>query len=200
MSASVTRSRDHQQIAVQLKRLSAADDALDVVTRRSVIGMHDSIAIISIAKQLVIGHVVFVRQQHLVNAAKRVDPFNELRREAWRVDQQVTAFVWRSGDQVAPRTETVFGSEAAKINVLRQLDWKGVDADVRVVFFGRTDGAGRASYERHHGLSRFIRGFGLMINAALVAVVAKDRGRELTTSVAVDAGGIYKEIARHILR
>jgi hypothetical protein len=38
-----------------------------------------------------------------------------------------------------------------------------------------------------------------MMNAALVAVIAKDTGRQLATRIAVDAGGIYKEIPRDIL-
>jgi len=38
------------------------------------------------------------------------------------------------------------------------------------------------------------------MNAALVAVIAKNIGRQLAARLAVDAGGIYKEIPRHILR
>jgi hypothetical protein len=39
----------------------------------------------------------------------------------------------------------------------------------------------------------------LVMNAALVAVIAKNLGRQLATRIAIDAGGIYKEIPKHIL-
>lgn len=198
--ASVTRCWDHEQIAVELNRIDASDDAFDVVTRCTIIGVHDSLAAESVVKQIVIGYVVFVRQQHLADAAHRVDAFDQLCGKARRVDQHVAAFVLRPDDQIAPRAKTVFRREAAEVNVVRDLSWKGVDADMRIVFFRGTDRAGWASHEGHHCLARFVAGLRLVIDAALVAVITKDPGRKLTTGVAVDAGGIYKEITRYILR
>jgi len=39
-----------------------------------------------------------------------------------------------------------------------------------------------------------------MMHTALIAMIAKDIGRQLATRIAIDAGGIYKEIPGHILR
>jgi len=39
-----------------------------------------------------------------------------------------------------------------------------------------------------------------MIDTALVAVIAKDTGRELATRIAIDASGIDEEVARNIFR
>ena len=64
---------------------------------------------------------------------------------------------------------------------------------------GRADRSGWTRDERHHRELRFRRRLGLVMNAALVAVIAKDSGRQLATRVAVDAGGIYKEIPGHVL-
>ena len=38
------------------------------------------------------------------------------------------------------------------------------------------------------------------MDAALVAMIAKDRRSELTTRIAVDTGRVDKEVARDILR
>lgn len=200
VSASVTRCWDHEQIAVELNRIDAADDAFDVVTRRAVVGVHDSLAAESFAKQLVIGDVVLMRQQHLTDAAHRVDAFDQLCGETRRVDQQVAAFVLRADNQVTPGAERIFRSETAEVNVVSDLSRESVDADMRIVLFGGTDRPGWTSDEGHHCLACFVAGFRLVMDAALIAVIAKDSRRELTASVAVDAGGIYKEITRYILR
>jgi hypothetical protein len=71
---------------------------------------------------------------------------------------------------------------------------------MRVVSLDRSDRSGRTRNERHHRafcLNFILR---LVINAALIAVIAKDRRRELATRVAVDAGGIDEKISRHVLR
>jgi hypothetical protein len=39
-----------------------------------------------------------------------------------------------------------------------------------------------------------------MVHAALVAVIAKDAGRQLTTRVTVNAGGIDVEVSGNIFR
>jgi len=68
------------------------------------------------------------------------------------------------------------------------------------VFAGRTDRAGRTRDERHHRELCFSNGLRLMIDTALVAVIAKDTGRELATRIAIDASGIDEEVARNIFR
>ena len=71
---------------------------------------------------------------------------------------------------------------------------------MRVVSFDRADRAGRTRDEGHHCELCLIVCIGLVVDAALVAVIAKDHGRELTTRVAIDARGVNKEVARDILR
>jgi hypothetical protein len=62
------------------------------------------------------------------------------------------------------------------------------------------DRSGRTRHERHHRAFGFNISFGLVMNAALVAMIAKDLGRQLAAGVAIDAGGINEEIPRHIFR
>lgn len=62
------------------------------------------------------------------------------------------------------------------------------------------DRAGRARDERHHRELRFSVSLRLMMNAALVTMIAKDARRKLTTRIAVYARGIDEEVAGDILR
>src|ERR1051325_179295 len=62
-----------------------------------------------------------------------------------------------------------------------------------IVSLGSADRSGGTRDERHHREPDFFGCFGLLINAALVTVIAKDPGRQLATRIAIDAGGIYKE-------
>ena len=53
---------------------------------------------------------------------------------------------------------------------------------------GSADRAGGTRNECHHRELCFRIGFGLMMNAALIAVIAKDFRGQLATRIAVDAG------------
>src|SRR5215217_7949716 len=162
--------------------------------------MHQSFTVKSLAKQLVRGNVVFVREQHSTDATHRYDLLHELTRKSRRVDQDVAAFTGGTSDQIAPGAEAVFRRESAEVNVVFEQHRKRVDAEMRVMAFDCADRAGRTRDEGHHRELRLIVCFGLMIDAALVAVIVKDRGRELTTRIAIDAGGVNEEVAGDILR
>ena len=196
VSASMTRRGNRQQIPIDLDGLNTTDDALNTLARRTIIRVHHALAAVSLPEQIVICDVVLMRQKQLTNAAHRVDPFDQLRGETRRVDQQIS---FGPDDEITPRTETVFRSKPAEIDVVSDPERKRVNPDMRIVLCSRTNRSGWTSHQRHHRVSRLVVGLRLVMDAALISVVAKDRRRELTTSVAVDAGGIYKEIARHIL-
>src|SRR4029078_468173 len=90
--------------------------------------------------------------------------------------------------------------KAAEINIAVDVQRERVDADVRIVFSYSADGTGGTSNQGHQGKTRLGFGFRLVIDAALLAVVAKNRRRELAAGVAVDAGRVNEEIAGDILR
>ena len=77
---------------------------------------------------------------------------------------------------------------------------KGIDAEVRVMFFRRANRTGGTGDERHHRELSFSFRFRLPVYAALFTMIAKQVGRELATGIAVDATGIDKEIPWNILR
>ena len=66
--------------------------------------------------------------------------------------------------------------------------------------FSGTDRSGGTRDQGHHGESGFGCCFRLAMDAALVAMIAKDARRQLATRLAVDTSGIDKEISGHILR
>jgi hypothetical protein len=88
--------------------------------------------------------------------------------------------------------------KAAKVDVLGDARGIGVHGRARVVVCERADGGGRAGDESHQRALRLVRRFGLAIDARLLAVVAKRRGRDLAAGVAVDARRIDVEIARDV--
>ena len=200
VTARVSRRGNHEQIVVELDRLFTANHPLNTETTRAVVSMHQSFAIESIAKQLVRRNVVFVCQQHLAHAAHLFDLLHELARKSWRVDQHIAAFTFGTNDQITPGAEAVFRRETAEVNIVFEQHRERIDAEMRVVTFNRADGSGRTRDERHHRELRLIVCFRLMIDAALLAVIAKDHGRELTTRITIDARGINEEVARDILR
>ena len=75
VTTSMSRRGNHEQLVVELNRLGAVNDVLDAESRCAVIGVHHSFATKSLMKQLVIGNVVFVREQHAADPAHRFDPF-----------------------------------------------------------------------------------------------------------------------------
>ena len=196
----MARCWNHEQFVIKLNGISACNHVFDAETSCTVVNMHHPLAVESFAKEVVIGDVVFVRQQHSADAAHHFDPFEQLTCESRRVDQDVAALACRARDEIAPGSKAGFGREAAKVNVVCERHRKRIDADVSVVSLRGADRTGGTRNERHHGASDLSRCFGLMINAALVAMIAKDRRRQLATRIAIDAGGIYEEIAGDIFR
>src|SRR5215213_652903 len=174
MTARVSRCGNHEQIIVELYRLFAANYVFDTKATRTVVSMHQSLAVKSIAKQLVRSNVVFVCKQHAIDAAHRFDPLHELTCKSRRVDQDVAAFPCGTNDQITPGAEAVFGREAAEVNVVFEQHRKRVDAEVCIVSLVSADGAGRTRDEGHHRELRFGFAIGLMIDAALITVIAKD--------------------------
>ena len=60
MTASMSRSRNHEQIIVELERLFAANYLLEAETSGAVVGVHQSLATEFLVKQIVRGDVVLV--------------------------------------------------------------------------------------------------------------------------------------------
>ena len=200
VTARVSGGRNHQQIVIKLHPLFASDDTLNTETSRAVVCVHDPFAVEAFTKQLVGGDVVFVCEQHFTDAAHRFNPFHELACKPRRVDQDVATFARGPRNQIAPRAEARLSGEAAEVNIVFKQHRKRIDAEVRVVLFSRADRSGGTRNQRHHGELRFRVCFGLAMDAALFAMIAKDSGRELAARLAVDAGRVNKEIPRHILR
>ena len=130
VTSSMSRRRNGEQIIVELNGFGAVNYLLDAETRGPIITMHDSFAAKSLVKQLVIRDIVLVSEKHSSDAAHRFDSFEQLTREAGRVDQNVAL---RASDQVAPRAKARFRSEATKVNVVFERQGKGIDAGVSVV-------------------------------------------------------------------
>ncbi len=137
-------------------------------------------------------------EQHLTDAAHRFDLLHELTRKSWRVDQHIAAFTFRTNDQITPGAEAVFRREAAEVNIVFDQHRERVNAEMRVVSFDCANRSGRTRDEGHHRELRLSACFGLAVDAALLAVIAKDRGRKLTTRIAIDAGGVNEKVARNI--
>src|SRR6185503_3994098 len=60
MTASMSRSRNHEQIIVELERLFAVNYLLETETSGAVVGVHQSLATEFLVKQFVRGDVVFM--------------------------------------------------------------------------------------------------------------------------------------------
>ena len=177
VTASMSRRWNHEQLLVELNGFGTVNYLLDAETAGTIISVHDSVATKSLAKQLVIGNVVFVREQHAADAAHHFDPFYELRREPWRVDQKIASFARGSSDQVTPGAEARFRSETAEVDIVVEVHRKRINADVSIVSLSCANRSSGTRDECHHCASDFILAFGLMIDAALIAVIAKDFGR-----------------------
>jgi hypothetical protein len=67
------------------------------------------------------------------------------------------------------------------------------------MFGSRSDGSGRAGDERHQGKARLVCGGGLAIDDGLFVVIAKRRGRDLATRIAVDTGIIDEKITGDVV-
>ena len=81
-TARVTRHRDHHQIVGQGMWLDTAGLDLDRPRgRRDVVGVQDALAPEAIRKARVVGHIVFVRQEHPAHAAEPFDSFHQRPRQ-----------------------------------------------------------------------------------------------------------------------
>ena len=170
----MSRRRNDEEIIVELNGLGALNHLLDAQTCSPIVTMHDSFAAESLVEQLMIRNVVFVSEKHSADAAHCFDSFQQLAREPGRVDEKVAL---RPSDQITPCAKARFGGEATVVNVISERQGKGVNADVSVVSLSGADRAGGTSHERHHRESGFARCFRLVMNAALLAVIAKNLRR-----------------------
>lgn len=200
MSTSMTGSWNSNQIAVEINFPLSFENSLNSQPAGSVGGVHDAFAAEFLGKKFMSGYVVFMRQDHASDTSHVRDSLHQLAGEPRGINQHVATFVLGSADQITPGAETGFGRETAEINVVRNKHRKGVDAQVGVVLLAGADRAGRTSYQGHHGEASFRFSLGLMMNAALLAVVTKDCRRQLAARIAINARGVNKKIAAHVLR
>lgn len=98
VAAGVTGNWNHQQIALELNWFAATYDLFHAQALCAVGSVHHSPAIESDCESLVIGDVILVREKQRAHAAEGIDLFDQLRRKARRIDQDVAAFFLRSND------------------------------------------------------------------------------------------------------
>ena len=67
--------RNDEQLIIQLNGISPLDYLFDAETSCTIFGVHHPFTTEPLTKQVVIRHVVFVRQQHSAHATHRFDPF-----------------------------------------------------------------------------------------------------------------------------
>src|SRR5262249_5541492 len=200
MAARVTGRWNDKKFVIQSRLFFASDDALYAEPGRAVRLAHHTFAAELPCKGHVISDVVLMRQEHRPDAAEFLDPPDERRGEARRINQDVTARFIRARNQIAPGAIARFGCEAAEIDVFGDERRERGDRHSKVVFRERTDGCGRTGNQRSESLVDLRRGLRLAIDARLIAVIAEMRGRDLAAGAAVNARVVNEEIARGVLR
>ena len=121
--------------------------------------VHDARAMEMRGKFGVVGDVVAVREEHEIDAAHFLDAFHERIVETRRIDEDISALLFRAHDQVRPRAEARFRSEAAKINVIHDVGRKSFDAGAGAAAGHCADGSGRAGDQRHEARGAVRRDF-----------------------------------------
>ena len=178
----------------------SGDDALDAARRGAVAFVHDARAMEMRGKFGVVGDVVAVREQHQIHAAHFFDAFHQGSVEARGIDQDVAALLRRAHDQVGPRAEARFRSEAAIVDIVHDVHGKRCDPGAGAAMGNGADGCGRARDQRHERAMQFAGICGLLVDAGFAAVIAEARRRDLAAGVAVDAACVDVEFALDILR
>ena len=188
VSAGVTGNWNRHQIMIESDRIVAAYHVLDPKSSSAIIGVHHALAAKLFREAGMIGNVITMRQKHQVHSAGRFDLFYELRGEAWRVNQNIAAFGFRSRDQITPRAKAGLGREATEVNILGDILRKCIDADARLVMLDRSNRGGRTSDQRHQCAFDFASAFRLMMNDRSVVILGEGLRCDLPAGVAVDAG------------
>ena len=199
MAASVAGNRDREQIAVEPGWLCSADHLFNPKSRGAIIGMHHAFTAKPFGEACMIGDIVAMGQKHCPDTAHRRDLFAELGGKPGRIYQHVAAFRFRTNYQVAPRSKARFRGKAAKVNILGNQNWEGVDADMRVMMLGSSDRGSRTSDESHQRPFGRVFGFGLMINDGSVAIIFECLRRNLAARIAINTRRVDEEIAGNIL-
>lgn len=83
VSAGVAGCRYGQQIGAEFEGCFAFKDLLHPEPCRAILRVHHSGATKLFPEALVIGNVIAVSQEHLIDAAQLLDSFYELRGKAW---------------------------------------------------------------------------------------------------------------------
>jgi hypothetical protein len=96
MAARVTGSGNRDQIAINFHRLFTVDDSFDSQTLRAIVRVHHPLATKLLRKQLVVGNVVAVCQQHALDATKLLNSLYQVGRESRRIYQDISTFLLRS--------------------------------------------------------------------------------------------------------
>ena len=148
----------------------------------------------------VVSNIVTVRKEHKIHAAHFFDALYERRCKSRGIDQHVPALLLRTNDQIRPRSETRFRCEAAKVNIVHNVNRKRGDARAGAAVRRCADRSSRTRNQRHQCAMQLAGIVRLPVNAGLSAMVAKTRGRDLPASIAIDAGGVHEELAVHVFR
>jgi len=200
VSARVPGRRDQQEIVVNSDGRRSSDDAFNASCGPAFTFVQDARAVKVRGKLGMVGDIVTMRQQHEIHAAHFLHAFYEGSVEAWRIDEDVAALLGRAHDQIGPRAEARFRCEAAKINVVHDVNGKSCDAGASVEIRHGADGGRGARNERHERAVKFAGILRLLKDARFATVIAKTRGRNLAASVAANATFVDVEFARDILR
>ena len=82
VAAGVTGRRDDEHVIIKPHRLVACDDALGTEPGCPIVSVHYSLAAKLLPEQLMVSHIVPVRQKHLFDSTEFLDTFHQLRGKA----------------------------------------------------------------------------------------------------------------------
>jgi len=200
MAARVSGRGDQQEILVNMHRRGSGDDPFDASRGGTFAFVQHARTVEVRCKFGVIRDVIAVRQQHEIDAAHFFHALHKWSVEARRIDKDVAALLGRTHDQIGPCTEARLRGEAAKINIVHDVNGKRGDPGSCIEVGNGPNRRSGARNERHERAVQFAGVSRLVKNARFSALIAEAGGRNLSAGVAVDATFVDVKFAGNILR
>lgn len=158
--------------------------------------MHDPLGAKVFRKFFMARDVVTVCQKDIFHAAELFDALDQLRVEAWHVDEHVTP---GAPKQVTRGSKGCLVCKAAEVDMLFELHRKRrEDIPRECVFFKLTDGVHRARMQGLERCASFAFVFGLVCDISMVGCIPEKQRGMRVTSATVDAAIIDEEVTRGI--
>lgn len=129
VAARVAGHGDNDQLVIESHLFLTFDDALNPETGRAIRRVHDACGSKLFGEDGVVCYVVAMREKDCLDAAESLYLFDQRAAKARRIDKDVTAFGWRSLDEITPCAEACFRGEAAEEDILADLSREGINAD-----------------------------------------------------------------------